>query len=504
MTAGSGGDSGNGPGGDGGADGQGGSGATGGGGSSGEPEGGSRATGGRSGAAGSCGGGSSGSSNANAGSGGSSNADAGSGGSSNASAGSGGSAGGKPPVLTAIPLPAGYHIYCSVRDAMRQNFDFSWADEPCEDIIQRTGWTDAHIERTGIFDTAARSSVVMRCEVSNVYGIWTWGVPGVRALELARQSAFDGHAGQGCFFVAAPQRLPVFSAPFSLEPLPRGFEMSNSGYDFAAAPGSPTITAAIDIRLYSQNALDPSRCTPPSAGCARVVSYRGQDRGLAPEDNQQGFTWVMDAGAPLLAMAEGIVIGKRARPVTGCHTPEQNELYVRHVVGRSLESRYSEAFVVHYAHLDFAENIDVGTVVNRGQVVGYVGRSGCTDGRSQLHLAVLRETNTARDSHAPVDITPGVFGIGGANPDNSVARIDPWGWMASQTRANIDPGGYLWYWSELPNLGPDRGTRIGGGALSIALFRDGQAPPRPCDESTRVWSIEGGTDKQNPFAHCSL
>jgi murein DD-endopeptidase MepM/ murein hydrolase activator NlpD len=314
----------------------------------------------------------------------------------------------------------------------------------------------------------------------------------------------DGLAGQGCVFVAAPQRLPVFSAPFSLEPLPRGFEMSNRGYDFATAPGSPTITATIDITRYSENTLDPNTCTPPSTGCARVVSYRGQDRGLAPEDNQQGFTWVMDAGAPVLAMAEGIVVGKRARPVTGCHTPEQNELYVRHVVGRSLESRYSEAFVAYYAHLDFAETIDVGTVVSRGQIVGTVGRSGCTEGRSQLHLAVLRETNTARDARAPVDIAPGVFGIGGNNPDNSVARIDPWGWMASQTRANVDPGGYLWYWSELPNLGPGGEARVGGGALSIALFRDGQAPPRPCDESTRTWSIEGASDRQNPFAHCSL
>ena len=213
------GDSGTDSGGDSGANGQGGSG--------GKSTGGSPATGGRGGAE-ATGGGSSGSSNAGAGSG-----------------GEGGSGNGESPVLTAIPLPPGYRAYCSVRDAALQDFDFSWADVPCEDIIQRTGWSDGHNERTGIFDTAARSSVVILCDVNKVFGIFTFAAPGVRALELARTWALEGYAGEGCVFVAAPQSLPVFSAPFSLEPLPRVFEMSNRGYDFATAPGSPSITATI-------------------------------------------------------------------------------------------------------------------------------------------------------------------------------------------------------------------------------------------------------------------
>jgi hypothetical protein len=425
---------------------------------------------------------------------------------------SGGVAGGPTRALKAIRIPSGYQKYCSIREADGTTNDFAWGEEPCEDIVARGSWASPRIERAGLFDPVGRSIVVMRCPVDWLGG-WVY-TPGVRALELAGAARGNGLTEAGCIFTVAPQRLPIFTAPFSIDPLPPGFQMSNRGYDFAAVPGSGSDAeppqATLDVSVYSQPAPPPGACLLAQAGCSSVVSYRGEDRsaagtqGLAnQDDNNQSFEWRMSAGAPVLAMATGQVIARRARPVTGCLTATQNELYVRHVVGPSLSSPYAEEFVVHYAHLDFEAGIDAGSVVDGGETVGYVGTSGCTDGEGTLTVSVLRTTNTAREYHPALDTTPGVYGANGRLPDNSVARIDPWGWLASQTNPNIDPGGHLWYGKSLPHMGPGGTERVGGGALSIALFFPGVAPPRPCDRDIRLWAVQGDAAIQNSYANCT-
>jgi hypothetical protein len=353
----------------------------------------------------------------------------------------------------------------------------------------------------------------MRCPVGDWLGLWIF-TPGVRALELAAERRAVGLADAGCVFTVAPQRLPIFTAPFSIDPLPPGFRMSNRGYDFAAVPGSGSDAeppqATLDVSLYSQPPPPAGACLVTQAGCSSVVSYRGEDRSAEgaqgpanQDDNHQSFEWRMSPGAPVLAMATGQVIEKRSRPVSGCLTAEQNELYVRHVVGPSVSSPYSEEFVVYYAHLDFRTGIEVGSVIDGGETIGYVGTSGCTDGEGTLAVAVLRTTNTAREYRSELDTTPGVYGANGRLPDDSVARIDPWGWWAPQTRANADPGGYVWYARSIPSMGPGGSARVGGGALSIALFFPGVAPPRPCDRDIRLWAVQGDAAIQNPYANCS-
>jgi hypothetical protein len=175
---------------------------------------------------------------------------------------------------------------------------------------------------------------------------------------------------------------------------------------------------------------------------------------------------------------------------------------VRHVVGDSLDSHYAEIFVVQYAGLAFADGIDVGDAVRSGETLGFAGTFGCTGETNEVRLSVLRLSNTARDYRPELDTTPGVYGPNGSSPDNSVARIDPYGWLASQSSANVDPGGHRWYMTPIAGMGPGGSTRMGGGALSIALWISEQAPPRPCDRNQAEWTISGGGRSANPFADC--
>jgi hypothetical protein len=115
---------------------------------------------------------------------------------------------------------------------------------------------------------------------------------------------------------------------------------------------------------------------------------------------------------------------------------------------------------------------------------------------------VLRESNTTREYRPVLDTTPRSYGVNGPAPDNSVSRIDPWGWWADQTIAHADPGGFKFFSSSIPGMGTGGSTRVGGGSMSLALFMDGQAPPRPCDEDDRDWALWGGGTLKNPYAYC--
>jgi len=440
-----------------------------------------------------------------AGTGGSS---AGTGGSSAGTGGSSAGAGGhveQPPQPT-IPVPAGLHPYCSMTAPDGSKYEVSYEDEPCEKIMQRTGWKADRIQRAGLLASSERNFVVIRCGPALGYFThWSTRQPGTKAVDSAIARASSDGAALPCVVTASVQRLPVFSAPFSLTPLPAGFQMSDSGFDFATFPGSVPGNEPpqeLDLTRYSQVSFVPNSCGSANNTCSRVVNYRGQDRSDSADDGRQGFTWRMNAGVPVQAMAAGQVVAKRARPVTGCHTASQNELYIRHVIADSLESRYAEIVTVYYAHLDFAPGIEVGSVVTGGQVVGYVGTSGCTGGNSQLELQVLRESNTTREYRPVLDTTPRAYGVNGPVPDNSVARIDPWGWWAPQTTGHVDPNGFKFFSTSIPGMGPGGSSRAGGGAMSLALFMDGQAPPRPCDEDDRDWALQNGGTLKNPYAYC--
>jgi murein DD-endopeptidase MepM/ murein hydrolase activator NlpD len=92
------------------------------------------------------------------------------------------------------------------------------------------------------------------------------------------------------------------------------------------------------------------------------------------------------SGTPVVAVTDGAVTRKHWNALGG------NTLYLRSADGR---------FDYYYAHLEgYAEDLEIGTEVRRGDVLGFVGMTG--NARSpHLHFQVLDLTSTGRG--APVN-----------------------------------------------------------------------------------------------------
>lgn len=120
---------------------------------------------------------------------------------------------------------------------------------------------------------------------------------------------------------------------------------------------------------------------PPVSG-AEVTSYFGMREHpvLGGERMHEGIDLGAPSGTPIRAAADGVV-----------DFANWNGGYGRFVVLQH-GKRYSTA----YAHMSrFAEGIEPGTTVHRGDVIGYVGSTGRTTG-PHLHFEL-------RDNDQPVD-----------------------------------------------------------------------------------------------------
>jgi murein DD-endopeptidase MepM/ murein hydrolase activator NlpD len=186
----------------------------------------------------------------------------------------------------------------------------------------------------------------------------------------------------------------------------------------------------------------------------------------------------LDEGRPLYAMAPGTVLanGSRDRDVSAAvcgGTTFQGEVYIKHSIGSN--PTYRESFVVYYSHLRKRLVAD-GQSVKTGQIIGYVGASGCTGGVGHLHVGVFRLSNiNARQTGAPEFgyhnpfATSTTAGDESGNNMGNLTAIDPLGWGAVK---GFDPWAYV-SWNQSGS------GFIGVGAWSIELFKPNRAFPYP-------------------------
>jgi hypothetical protein len=262
--------------------------------------------------------------------------------------------------------------------------------------------------------------------------------------------------------------LPVFSRPFgeAVDPILLGafdFDLLHAPWDvasFGQTPSPPDTTACSVDRTGRERCHfgTAAECGDAGAGC--MIPDPGTTFGVS-------YAWGMPEGTPLLAVADGIVRGSRARSQPGCSVA-QEEIYVEHAVGSAIagDEVYTERFVVGYLGLSSRE-VSAGDVVSRGQEIGKSGSTGCPDVMG-LRFLVLRLTNLAGAGSVAFALeAEGPYGFDGIQ-----GAIDPFGWAAPE---GIDPWGYRFIGAPAPPEAPC--GYQDPGAFSIDLWLPGEAPP---------------------------
>ena len=196
----------------------------------------------------------------------------------------------------------------------------------------------------------------------------------------------------------------------------------------------------------------------------RMLTFWGEDTSFI--DGHEGYDFVVPEGTPVMAVADSEVhfagLGEPYLcPPLGRYT---RDLFVR------LEMYHRGALIrVNYQHLSRVV-VEQGQKVKKGQVLGYTGNTGCSEG-PHLHLVVFRENDDAK--LVPVDPY-------GFQPIQAAqAEQDPW-----PSRGGA-PSEYLWAPGEAP-----------------VLFREQSDRPNPHGSTswltiTRVrW--QGVDDQRNP------
>ena len=329
-----------------------------------------------------------------------------------------------------VPAPPGMGNYCSITWSSG-----GWAfasdtngGDPCLSILKQS--PGGIIQRSGLYANNDWNRVVYRCYPPN-YG-WVGLYEGWGNDPLT--SAYDAAQGKpGCIFNVSPKWMPIFDPPFDL-----WVNYTHAtGYDFAKPPYT-----TLNVADFGQ----------PGSSAAKIVDDVGRDKdGQGYIDNHDGHDFLMDRGTPIYAVANGTVLTARSwlSPCNSSDSPFQNEVAIQHIVVGG--SGYTETFVSYYAHLsEFVVN--QGDVVNKGQLIGYSGNTGCSTA-PHLHFGVIRLSNTASQHLAPIH-----FLNSPQHSDVTNEAIDPYGFNAPK---GFDP----WAWKAYP-----------AGALSVNLWNLFLAP----------------------------
>jgi murein DD-endopeptidase MepM/ murein hydrolase activator NlpD len=336
--------------------------------------------------------------------------------------------------------PTGTGRWCNMIWPSTQKWDFAFGGtDPCATLRGRNP-TGGVVVRAGLYSTG-ENSVLANCNNGAVIARGTGGTP--------LQNAFDsvGHTANACIFTASPSKLPLWSQPYPITLQPASTHHNHTFSIVALAQfGHGQAGTSIDIDR---------------------LGFTGDPHDI----REHAYDIFLPEGAPLYAVADGTVVtnGSRDRDVTrfACPTSYQGELMIKYVTGSN--ATYQETVVAVYAHIRRRLVVD-GQTVKAGQIIGYVGRTGCA-GSPHVHFGVIRLSNS--NAHTTANPALGYhFGLVVDDRDAVTnasfgLNIDPMGWTNSSA---LDPSGYQ-----------DRNTDTGLGWLgfagwSIDLFKDSDRP----------------------------
>jgi hypothetical protein len=340
-----------------------------------------------------------------------------------------------------VTPPAGMGRYCSM----------SWpgggwgfasytnlTNDPCA-YLQGSSGTGT-VERAGLYSTTGVNNVVLRCENGSyiMLGVGTGNGPLTWAYNQAA-----GHSG--CVFTVAPRELPIFARPYATS----GYLYTNTGFDFARGY---TVNAKNDLGDLN------------GGTAATKVDWRGKDMSWWGYGDHDAWDINLTTGTPIYAAANGTVQAARFRDITnacpgGYTIPYQGEVFIKHTIdGGANTTLYDEKLVTFYAHFSSIV-VSAGQVVNKGDLIGYAGTTGCSSG-PHLHFGTFRLTNTASKKNYPFVINTDFAAGKDQNSANGYRiAIEPRGFYPAK---GFDP----WAWRAYPD-----------GALSINLWQAGEAPP---------------------------
>lgn len=220
----------------------------------------------------------------------------------------------------------------------------------------------AQIRRLGRFLIVAGGLAVTACGSSGMDGLFDSSVPYRKVTRIERSGPAVGGAGPQLASLTYGERLRV--------PEMRVINVPQS------RPGASARRLARGARLQS-----------PVSG-AIVTSYFGMREHpiLGDQRLHEGIDLAAPSGTPIRAAADGTV-----------DFAAWNGGY-----GRFVRLQHDDRYATAYAHMSrFADGIEPGASVRRGDVIGYVGSTGRSTG-PHLHFE-LQDRGTAID---PLDILP--------------------------------------------------------------------------------------------------
>ena len=350
---------------------------------------------------------------------------------------------------TPIAVPSGYGRYCSiVYDAGAWMFGATPGEsDPCTALRKEA--PGGSIVRAGLWSEGGDNNVLARCDGTLIIYRGT----GAKPIDEAYA---DIQGKQNCIVTIAPTALPIFGLPYGKTTpqqanpsgdvsTARGFDYNEFNVPMSVADFGQTPAA------YNASAIWVDRL-------GRQRDYMGSDG--KRRDGETAYDWPMPEGKPIVAVAEGEVVGARWRNVAsyGCGEDAQGEVYVYHQVGTGV---YAERFVSYYAH-EKTIAVSVGQKVVRGQTLGTAGNTGCSGG-NHLHFGVHRTTNLSGARSYAFALTDDGYGVNGQQ-----GIIDPFGWAAPE---HIDPLAWMMLGQNDP-----RNVVKEPGAFSINLWIS-QKPP---------------------------